>query len=152
MWKRIYKEEIVLRVVLICSLIGAVIASYLTYEHFTLRDLGICPTGGCEIVWNTDYALFLGVPVALIGLLGFIILFCLAYVRLYFPSNRFSDYLPSLLLLFAIAGAIFSLYLTFVEIFAIHAICDWCFVCFVLMIIMWSSIIYAVPKASSENA
>jgi uncharacterized membrane protein len=100
------------------ALAGIGIAGYLTYVHYTgLRSIcGI--SHGCETVQTSSYASLLGVPVALLGLISYVLIF----VSLRLPGER-----PLLggyaLTLIAFA---FSMYLTYREIVTIHAICTCC--------------------------
>jgi uncharacterized membrane protein len=60
--------------------VGAAIAAYLTYVHYA-HTAPICTTGGCETVQKSKYAELGGVPVALLGLITYVVLFALAFVR-----------------------------------------------------------------------
>jgi uncharacterized membrane protein len=74
--------------------------------------------GGCETVQNSDYSELAGVPVALIGAVGY----GLILLSLLVPGDpgRFAG---ALLALVAVG---FSLYLTYLELFVIDAVCQWC--------------------------
>jgi uncharacterized membrane protein len=100
------------------GLAGVGIAGYLTYVHYAgLRPVcGI--SHGCETVQTSSYASLLGVPVALLGLLTYILI--LASLRLRGESPLLGGY--ALILI----GFLFSAYLTYREVFTIHAICSWC--------------------------
>lgn len=101
----------------ILALIGLGIAGYLTYVHyFQLEPL--CLTGGCEQVQASSYSELLGIPVALFGIFGYLLIL----VSLLIPGET-----GRLLgLIFSFAGLGYSLYLTYIELFQIHAICQWC--------------------------
>jgi uncharacterized membrane protein len=106
-------------VMIVLTVIGLGVASYLTYVHFA----GIKPacTAGesCTKVQTSVYSKLAGVPVALMGLIGYIaILGSLAA-----PENETSRFAT---LIFTLAGFGFSAYLTYRELFSIHAICEWC--------------------------
>ena len=152
MYTSIYKEGIVLRLVLILSLIGIALSGFLTYVHFNLDSMpqSICPTGGCEDVWRSEYSTILGIPVAVLGLLGYIALFCLAFLRLYYPDLAIVENFPTYLLLFAIAGGAFSIYLTIIEFFVIHAVCDYCFSAFIVMMTILGTTAYGVLKGEEQ--
>ena len=103
--------------------IGTAISAYLTYVHYS-GELALClGAGGCETVQSSSYAELAGLPVALLGLIAFIGAGALAALRLRAGA-------PAWLLtgLFGIAfgGSLFALYLTYLELFVIHAICPWC--------------------------
>jgi len=100
------------------GLAGVGIAGYLTYVHYA----GLHPvcgiSHGCETVQTSSYASLLGIPVALLGLITYVLIL----VSLGMRGER-----PLLggYALTSIAFA-FSVYLTYREVFTIHAICSWC--------------------------
>jgi uncharacterized membrane protein len=108
------------RAVIVLSLIGVGIAGYLTWVHYGhLSVVCLSGGGGCEKVQSSDYAELAGVPVALLGLIGYIGI--LGSVLL-LPADE--GKLASAFL--ALVGFGFSMYLTWAELFRIHAICQWC--------------------------
>jgi uncharacterized membrane protein len=80
---------------------------------------------GCETVANSQYAHLAGINVAVIGILGYVLLLAAAFA----PGDpgRFGGFLAALI------GFGFSLYLTYLELFVIDAICQWCVASAVLM-------------------
>lgn len=104
---------------LVLTAIGLAVASYLTYVHYA----GIKPacTAGesCTKVQTSVYSKLAGVPVALIGLLGYIAILS----SLLAPENESSRLAT---MTFTLIGFGFSGYLTYRELFSIHAICEWC--------------------------
>jgi uncharacterized membrane protein len=102
----------------VCCALGLAIAGYLTYVHYA----GISPVceiaHGCEKVQTSQWSELAGVPVALLGLLGYAGILAALLV-------------PGETALLAAAGQAvvgfgFSAYLTYREIFTIDAICIWC--------------------------
>lgn len=108
---------------LIC-LAGLAIAGYLTYVHYAEID-PVCATGGCERVQASEYSELAGVPVALLGLIG--------YGAIALSLAARGDLGRALTAALAIAGFGFSLYLTYLELWVIDAICQWCVASAVLM-------------------
>jgi uncharacterized membrane protein len=104
---------------LVLAVIGLGIASYLTYVHYA----GIKPacTAGesCTKVQTSIYSKLAGVPVALIGLLGYIGI----VGSLIVPQSETTRLAT---MAFTVVGFGFSAYLTYRELFSIHAICEWC--------------------------
>ncbi|MFQ6128783.1 MAG: vitamin K epoxide reductase family protein [Thermoplasmata archaeon] len=151
MYTRIYREELILRLILILSLIGFGLSGYLTYVHFNANE-GWCPTGGeCYEVWTSPYSTILSVPVALIGLIGYLVIFSLSFLRLYYLDLGFVEKFPTYILIFSVVGTAFSIYLTAIEIFVIQAICDFCFSAFLTMIAILGLITYGILKGKSEE-
>jgi len=104
---------------IVLATIGFGVACYLTYVHFA----GIKPacTAGesCTKVQTSIYSKLAGVPVALMGLIGYVAILASLLV----PESETSRFAT---LAFTIAGFGFSAYLTYRELFSIHAICEWC--------------------------
>lgn len=114
---------------IVLAIVGLGVASYLTYVHFA----GIKPacTAGesCTKVQTSVYSKLAGVPVALMGLIGYIAILG----SLLAPENETSRFAT---LAFTVAGFGFSAYLTYRELFSIHAICEWCASSAVIMTIL----------------
>lgn len=98
-------------------LIGAAIAAYLTYVHYA-HTAPICTTGGCETVQKSKYAELAGVPVALLGLITYVVLLALAFVR------GLNAAVAGVFV--ALVGVAFSGYLLWAQLGPIDAICQWC--------------------------
>jgi uncharacterized membrane protein len=109
-----------LRVVLgVLAAAGLLISAYLTWVHFAhVAPACVGGSGGCETVQSSRYATVLGVPVAVFGIIGYAGLLFSAVLR-----GELGVYLG---FLFALVGTLFSAYLTYLELFVIHAICQWC--------------------------
>jgi uncharacterized membrane protein len=107
------------------SLAGVFVSAYLWLYKLGKIGTLACGTGGCETVQLSPYARFLGVDVALIGLIGYLMLLVLTLISL---DPRRADAPGPLRLAawFSGAGVAFALYLTYLELFVIHAICRWC--------------------------
>jgi uncharacterized membrane protein len=105
---------------------GLAVAGYLTYVHYAGLD-PVCAGGGggCERVQNSSYAELAGVPVALLGLIGYGLI--LASLAVPGELGRSAG------VLLALVGFGFSAYLTWVELFDIDAICQWCVASALLM-------------------
>lgn len=99
------------------TLVGVAIAAYLTYIHYA-HTSPICTTGGCEKVQKSKYAELGGVPVALLGLIAYVVLFATAFVR--GVTAAFAG------VLVALVGVAFSGYLLWAQLGPIGAICQWC--------------------------
>jgi uncharacterized membrane protein len=105
---------------------GLAIAAYLTYVHYAqLKPVCLASGGGCETVQSSEWSKLAGVPVALIGLVGYAGIL----VSLLAPGE--AGRLATVAL--ALVGWVFSAYLTYRELFSIHAICQWCVASAVVM-------------------
>jgi uncharacterized membrane protein len=112
----------------VICLIGIGVASYLTYTHYAGLKVLCLSSGGCETVQASVYSKLDGIPVAVLGLAGYIgILISLAIRGDLGRTAGFG---------LALVGFLFSAYLTYREIFTIKAICQWCVSSAVLMTIL----------------
>jgi uncharacterized membrane protein len=97
---------------------GLAIAGYLTYVHYAGLQPVCGISHGCETVQTSSYANLASVPVALLGLLSYALI--LVTLRTRRDSVLFAGYVLTMI------GFGFSVYLTYREVFTIHAICTWC--------------------------
>jgi uncharacterized membrane protein len=105
---------------IVLATIGLGVATYLTYIHYAgIKPL--CGKGGgsCEIVQTSEYSKLAGVPVALIGLIGYVTILG----SLLAPETETTRFAT---VAFTLIGFGFSCYLTYRELFSIHKICEWC--------------------------
>ena len=122
--------------VALLSLLGLFIALYLyLYKIGKIGSLA-CGSGGCETVQLSAQSRFLGVDVALIGVVGYGVLLLLALLSL---QPRFAGPAwPSRLLAVLAGGAVlFTVYLTGLELFVIHAICRYCVASAVVILLLF---------------
>ena len=107
------------------SLLGLLVSAYLYLYKIGRIGTLACGSGGCETVQTSVWSRFLGVEVALIGLIGYAVLLAVALVAL--RTDQVERRPPALLLTaLAAGGVLFTAYLTYLELFVIHAICRWC--------------------------
>jgi uncharacterized membrane protein len=107
------------------ALAGIFVALYLLlYKIGVVGNLS-CSIGSCETVNTSKWAIFLGAPVAGWGVAFYVALFVVALVSI---QDRYADSagMSKLLALVTGIGFVFSAWLTSLELFVIHAICQWC--------------------------
>ncbi len=97
--------------------LGAAISAYILYVRETDGSL-VCSTGGCETVQSSSYAELLGLPVAALGLAGFVVLLVAALTR-----GELARLVNATV---ALAAFLFAAYLLAVQLVVIDAICQWC--------------------------
>jgi uncharacterized membrane protein len=106
--------------VALVALAGVAVAGYLTYVHYQ-PDALICTSGGgCETVQDSSYAELAGIPVALLGLLGYVAVLVLVAWD--------SELARTLSAAIALVAAGFAVYLIVLQAFVIDAWCIWCLV------------------------
>jgi uncharacterized membrane protein len=102
---------------------GIAVSSVSLYEHFATSTTSFCnfsDTFNCDLVNRSRYSTVLGVPVALIGIVGYFLIAILATVY------RNNAQTPVLLLVASVGGLGFALYLAYVEKFVLGV---WCILC-----------------------
>jgi uncharacterized membrane protein len=122
--------------IIVIAIIGLADASYLTYEHYTGLKTLACAGGhgghsSCFTVQSSEWSEVHGVPVALMGLIGYLLL--LGSLLVASEVGRASTFGIALI------GFLFSAYLTYREAYSIHAYCEWCLgsaTCLTLLMIL----------------
>lgn len=113
--------------------LGILLAAYLTWVHFNTGSL-VCGLGDCHTVQSSEYATIGPVPVAVLGL-GMYVVVCLATVAgLAQPARA----MPLAVVAFGmlLAGTFYALYLTWLEVAVIRAICQWCVASAILSVVL----------------
>ena len=100
------------------GLAGLVIAGYLTAVHYAGGEPVCAIAHGCATVQKSRYAELAGVPVALLGLLG--------YLAILAALARDGERGRTAVAFLSLAGFGFSAWLTYVEVARLDAICVWC--------------------------
>ena len=100
------------------TIAGLAIATYLSVVHYTGSEPVCAIAHGCATVQKSSYAELLGVPIAVLGLLG--------YFGILGSLVTDTETARSLAALLTISGLAFSAWLTYVETFELNAICIWC--------------------------
>jgi uncharacterized membrane protein len=103
---------------------GLSAATYVFVTHSLGYEL-FCPFAtGCDTVQNSPYAILFGVPVSLLGMLGFSVYIVLALIGLR-SGGATRWYLHALLVLSAVEVA-FTSYMAYLQVAVIRAVCSWC--------------------------
>ena len=136
-------------VIALFAVIGIAVSSVSLAHHYGTSKSSFCDlseTVNCDIVNRSEYSTLLGVPVALIGVLGYLALLGLATV--YRKHSR----TPRLLFWGAMAGLGFALYLTYIEGFVLST---WCILClsslctiFVITVLAFALIVLSKKKGA----
>ena len=105
------------------ALAGVILSSISLYHHFSKSKTSFCDIGqsfNCDLVNRSQYSTFHGMPVALLGILGYLLILSLATVY------REKAETPFILAGVVLAGLGFALYLTYIEAFVLGV---WCLLC-----------------------
>lgn len=127
---RIPEEGTLRKVTVFVATLGIGVATYIT-----IADAGggapacLAGGGGCETVASSSYSHLLGVNVAVLGIVGYVLLLSTALLR--GDAARMAGFA------IALGGFGFSVYLTYLELFTIEAICQWCVTSAALMTVLF---------------
>ena len=122
--------------VALVALAGLFVALYLTLYKLGYIGTLACGTGSCETVQASKWATFLGFPVGAWGVAYYVAVLAVALAGV-MPANAEKVGVSRLLLAMTGTGVLFSAWLTYLELFVIHAICRWCVVSAVLATILF---------------
>ena len=114
---------------------GIVVSAYLSVKRFTGGGLACTRWAQCDVVNSSPYAKIAGVPVAFIGLAGYLLLFGLAVAGLQAGGVRRRQVLLATFVL-SVGGVLFSIYLTYLEIYVIEALCSWCVASAIIILLL----------------
>jgi uncharacterized membrane protein len=96
------------------ALVGLGISMYLTWIHYAGIEPVCTGISDCERVQTSSYAELVGIPVAVLGIVGYAAILVSLWLRVEVTA------------LLAYLAVSFSAYLTWAEVFRIEAICQWC--------------------------
>jgi uncharacterized membrane protein len=132
---------------IVLTVLGLGIAGYTTYLHYS-GATPLCSIKGnpCSQVQKSVYSEIAGVPVALIGLIGYVLILA----SLLAPDGERTRFATAGLTL---GGFGISAYLTYRELFSLHKICEWCVGSAVIMTVLmclsiWRFLRSEIPRAA----
>ena len=107
------------------AVVGICIALYLTLYKIGVIGILSCSVGSCETVNSSRWSMLLGLPIAAWGLGAYVALLLLAMIG---SGEERESSVPIARMIVALAtwSVLFSAWLTYLELFVIHAICIWC--------------------------
>jgi uncharacterized membrane protein len=133
----------------ILSLIGLGVATYLAYVEISHIEAVCGPVGECNIVQSSPYAQILGIPIAVLGMLNYLAIGAL-WAGQKSPISQWANLSVLGLVGLTLFGAFFSIYLTCLELFVIHAICAWCLTSAVATTTLMLLVIVPVTRSRSK--
>ena len=112
--------------VLVVALAGIAVAGYLTYVEATAVEAVCGPVGDCNAVQNSSYSRIFGIlPVGIMGLIGYFAIL-VAWLVQKVLQDGWADYARLAMLGMTVFGTLYSIYLTYLELWVINAVCMWC--------------------------
>ena len=136
--------------VAVFALIGVLIATYMLLYKMQVIGTVLCGSGSCETVQASPWAVFLGVPVPAWGVAGYLLILVLAFLGLQ-PAMAENKVLSAMILGSATVAFVFSIYLSALEAFVIHAWCRWCIGSAVVATLIFLSALPEIPALRREQ-
>ena len=135
---------------IIVALAGLADSVYLTVHHFTAEPVPCSLIEGCEMVLTSQWAEFQGVPLALIGALGYFIAFSLALLTIY--GYRTWPLFGIQVTIMAIVSAV----LVYIQAAWIGAFCQFCLISaatsvLLFLIFVLSLFVKKIPRSAETD-
>ncbi|UCF20710.1 MAG: vitamin K epoxide reductase family protein [Gemmatimonadota bacterium] len=140
------------RGIAVLALLGMLDSGYLLLAKLGyIGSLSCTVTRGCDVVNASAYSKFLGIPVAGVGLAGYVVLLAVAIAGL---QPRWLDRREPDGVLAGLSGlaVAFTLYLTYAELFILHAVCQWCVISQLVIVVIFVLSLAGLRRGSSTAA
>jgi uncharacterized membrane protein len=129
----------------VLSLVGFFVAFYLLAHHLGWVGSLICGVGDCAAVQASKWSSVGPVPTSAIGMVGYVALMVVSIVGLQ-PAHRTAAWVGRSLLVFSALALAYSVFLTYLEAFVIHAWCQWCVISAVLIVVIFAASLVEIPR------
>jgi len=136
-----------LNIFLLLSMVGVIDSFYLTYSHLSGGEAGCFLVEGCDLVLTSQYSEFLGIPVALFGLIYYLFIF----LGFLYYNFRGGEKLSKILLFSTFAGILASLWFVYLQAFVIKAYCSYCLVSALTSILLFILAMYVLKRNKKED-
>ena len=122
--------------IIIIGLIGLMDSSYLTYAHYKAHPLScfakVEQVSSCQVVADSAYSTILGIPISLLGMFFYLVIITIGSISL----KKDFTFILNLLLPFSAVAVLFSLRLTYLQVYIINYICYYCILSAILSCIL----------------
>jgi uncharacterized membrane protein len=127
--------------------LGILVSVYMTIYKLTENPNMCLGNGGCSVVNSSKYAQIYGIPVAVIGVGGYLAILLLLWLE---TRNAFLTSNGTLAVFgLALVGFLFTVYLIYVELALIHALCPFCVTSQVTMTILFALSVIRLARQPS---
>ncbi len=131
--------------IFLLTAVGLIVSIYLSYIEISHNQAVCGPVGDCNTVQAGDYAQIWGIPVAVLGALNYLAI-ALLWIGLQFAPHKQRQSIWWALVGITLLGTFFSIYLTALELFVIHAVCAWCLTSAVVTAVLLVVVVGMVVK------
>jgi len=129
---------------IVTAILGAADSLYLLIYKLTSNNLMCLGSGGCSTINSSRYSEIYGIPVSLLGLLAYL---AIVVVHTLEPRIKVAEeHGPLLVFGISLVGVLYSAYLTYLELYVIHAVCPFCVVSAILITIIFVLAIIRLVK------
>ena len=112
------------RISIALAILGTLVSVYMTIFKLTENQKMCLGNGGCSVVNSSSYSEVSGIPVALVGVGGYLAILAVLLIE---NRNKFFKQNGTLIVFgLSLVGFLFTLYLIYVELALIHALCPFC--------------------------
>lgn len=144
-WFNHLKQDWPRAVSLVLAILGLLVSLYLTWVKVA-RTTAFCGgVGECESVNNSPYSEINGVPIAVLGAGAYLLIGLLLALENTNPQMR--QIAPLAIFGLSLTGTLYSAYLTYIELFVLHAVCPYCVVSAVLITALLGLALYRVLRS-----
>ena len=119
------------RAILVLAVLGLAVSVYLAVIKLANATAACGGIGDCESVNNSSYAEIAGIPIAIFGAAAYLVILGLAWIGGRRPE--YDEQARMALFGVSLAGTLYSAYLSYIEVFVLHAVCPYCVVSAVCM-------------------
>ena len=130
------------------TIIGLIDAVYLTYIKLAHKEAACAGIGDCDAVNSSPYAEIVGIPIALLGAGAYLL------ILLFLVIGRQKNVLRENSILFVLGlsfiGVLYSAYLTYLELFVLHAVCPFCVLSAIVLVLIFVSTLIRYLKEPQD--
>jgi len=129
-------DKLLYRSSLALAVLGVLVSTYMTVFKLTENASMCLGNGGCSVVNSSKYAEVFGIPVAIVGVGGYLAILLLLWMEGRNPMLGENG--TMLIFGLALIGFLFTVYLVYVELALIHALCPFCVTSQITMTILFA--------------
>lgn len=140
------KDQTLRIISFILAVVGVIDSAYLSWVKIIHAEVYCGGSGSCQTVANSPYSEVAGIPIAIFGLAAYLLIIGLLFLEgrgKFWQQNS-----PLIIFGVTLAGTIYSIYLTYIEVAVIYAICPYCVVSAIVMALL---LIVAIIRLVREN-
>ena len=119
---------------LILAVLGLLDSIYLTWVKFSGKYALCGPIGNCESVNTSQYSEVFGIPVAILGAGAYLVV--IISLSLESRGSFWAEYSPIIVFGISLIGVLYSIYLTYIEVAVLKAICPYCVISAIILVIL----------------